>query len=150
MTKAEFEKLLDEYRDAVVVRALGQFREPSTMSQRIANEDAARQRVLDAFGEMARKPECLLHLNSPAKLDALTKQYGVLPPWRTRPEADDYLPRYLAIDWSAVAAQYGGILIAPYQWKRRLELTWYYGWDCASGCAWDLSLIELEPILEVA
>jgi hypothetical protein len=30
----------------------------------------------------------------------------------------------------------------------RMGLMWYYGWDCASGCIWDTSVIErvtLEP-----
>ena len=39
-------------------------------------------------------------------------------------------------DWGAVAARYDGIEIAPYVWERRLEVWWYYGWDCASGCLW--------------
>ncbi|HET7909679.1 MAG TPA: hypothetical protein VFL19_03135 [Nitrospira sp.] len=46
------------------------------------------------------------------------------------------------IDWSAVAAKYAGIIIAPYQWARRLELMWYYGWDCASGCIWDAAAVR--------
>lgn len=44
----------------------------------------------------------------------------------------------MAIDWPRVAARYDGIIIAPYQWGRRLDhaTRWYYGWDCASGCIW--------------
>jgi len=41
------------------------------------------------------------------------------------------------IDWRAVARDFPGMLIAPYQWDVRLEMTWYYGWDCASGCIWN-------------
>ena len=44
-----------------------------------------------------------------------------------------------AVDWQAVAKEYDGIIIAPYQWHYRLEgeiSEWYYGWDCASGCIW--------------
>jgi hypothetical protein len=45
--------------------------------------------------------------------------------------------------WAAVKANgYAGIIIAPYQWERRLDRLWYYGWDCASGVIWDLSAIE--------
>jgi len=40
------------------------------------------------------------------------------------------------IDWLKVGTEYDGIEIAPYQWKRRHEMMWYYGWDCASGCIW--------------
>jgi hypothetical protein len=48
------------------------------------------------------------------------------------------------IDWAAVAERYDGIIIAPYLWSIRLDhhLFWYYGWDCASGCFWNLKVIE--------
>ena len=48
------------------------------------------------------------------------------------------------LDWSRVANEYSGIIIAPYQWSCRLdqETFWYYGWDCASGCIWDASAIQ--------
>lgn len=47
------------------------------------------------------------------------------------------------IDWRAVAETCQGIIIAPYQWGRRLEgrAGWYYSWDVASGCVWDASAI---------
>ena len=53
-----------------------------------------------------------------------------------------------SIDWPRVASKYAGIEIAPYQWRLRLAegFTWYYGWDCASGCVWDLSaVLAFEP-----
>ena len=40
------------------------------------------------------------------------------------------------IDWAAVARKYDGVEIAPYQYPRRFEFHWYYGWDCASGVIW--------------
>lgn len=40
------------------------------------------------------------------------------------------------IDWVRVANMYDGILISPYQPTQRFDLSWYYGWDCASGCIW--------------
>lgn len=46
------------------------------------------------------------------------------------------------VDWKAVAAKYAGIVIAPYQWGCRLNLLWYYGWDCASGCIWDAAAVR--------
>jgi hypothetical protein len=48
------------------------------------------------------------------------------------------------IDWINVKKEYQGIIISPYRWDCRLNpLTiWYYGWDCASGCIWDLECIE--------
>ena len=50
-------------------------------------------------------------------------------------------PSYLHgfIYWRAVADRYAGVIIAPYQWSRRLHgeaHRWYYSWDCASGCIW--------------
>jgi hypothetical protein len=46
------------------------------------------------------------------------------------------------IYWPKVAEDYDGVIIAPYQWSQRMELMWYYGWDCASGCIWNASAIE--------
>lgn len=46
------------------------------------------------------------------------------------------------VDWVAVAARWPGIIIAPYQWPLRLsDVSWYYPWDCASGCIWDASVV---------
>jgi hypothetical protein len=53
-----------------------------------------------------------------------------------------------AIDWPRVQAQYAGLLIAPYQWSARLDLLWYYGWDCASACIWDMTVIQSARALE--
>ena len=48
------------------------------------------------------------------------------------------------IDWDRLYMEYDGIIISPYQWVCRLDskTSWYYGWDCASGCIWNLSVIE--------
>jgi len=47
------------------------------------------------------------------------------------------------IDWPKVAERYDGIVIAPYIWPYRLapDFLWYYSWDCASGCFWNLQMI---------
>lgn len=50
---------------------------------------------------------------------------------------------FKSIDWSRVMREYPGILITPYNWECRHQFTWYYGWDCASACVWDLSTIKL-------
>lgn len=49
-----------------------------------------------------------------------------------------------ALYWSRVKEKYSGIIISPYQWEQRLsrETSWYYGWDCASGCIWNTDIIE--------
>ena len=57
-----------------------------------------------------------------------TKQYGITQ-----------------IDWEGVTKNYSGIEINPYDCydlRFHLDFMWYYGWDCASGCIWDLSVIE--------
>lgn len=48
------------------------------------------------------------------------------------------------IDWDKVKDRYAGILITPYCHSLRFHplMMWYYGWDCASGCVWDLSTIS--------
>lgn len=48
------------------------------------------------------------------------------------------------IDWTRVKQSCGGVIIAPYRYEFRLEMgmLWYYGWDCASGCIWNLSTVE--------
>lgn len=47
------------------------------------------------------------------------------------------------VDWASVAAEFDGIIIAPYDWHLRLDdrVTWYYGWDCSSGCIWNKDAI---------
>ena len=48
------------------------------------------------------------------------------------------------IDWARVKSKYGGIIVTPYQSTLHLavDFLWYYGWDCASGCVWDLSALS--------
>jgi hypothetical protein len=53
--------------------------------------------------------------------------------------------------WTKLLADFDGVIIAPYQWERRLESMWYYGWDCASGVIWNLDAIaELRLVQEKA
>lgn len=73
--------------------------------------------------------------------DAFHEQYAVVlefkKKWPKEIQSKD-------IDWARVSEAYAGIIIAPYQWDRRLnrKTQWYYGWDCASGCIWDIRVIE--------
>lgn len=52
------------------------------------------------------------------------------------------------IDWPKIAREYDGIEMPIYLWRFRLhpEFMWFYGWDCASGCVWNLSQIELRYV----
>lgn len=47
------------------------------------------------------------------------------------------------IDWPRISDEYQGILIAPYHFDLRMDrdFFWYFGWDCSSGCIWDLEAI---------
>lgn len=48
------------------------------------------------------------------------------------------------INWPTIAEKYDGIEIAPYMWEARMKegTFWYYAWDCASGCIWNLKAIK--------
>jgi len=75
----------------------------------------------------------ILHVASAIQLDDFNDEYfkpGITP-WAS------------GIDWARVAERYDGIIIAPYQWNRRMSdhCGWYYGWDCASGCIWNSEAI---------
>lgn len=60
-----------------------------------------------------------------------------------------YYTGYGMIDWNKIARIYQGIIIAPYIYDRRnSHATWYYGWDCASGCIWDLRCIKSFELVE--
>jgi hypothetical protein len=80
----------------------------------------------------------VLRLGSVSALLRFAKQY----------ECDPYFGRLTTVmsrhgvAWEAVAEKYDGI-IAPYQWSLRLDdrVSWYYGWDCASGCIWNAGAI---------
>lgn len=79
----------------------------------------------------------ILLLQSAEDIDMFTEQY--------KTDLSDIYgenARYFdGINWHRVAENHNGILITPYIWERRLErnTSWYYGWDCASGCIWRAS-----------
>lgn len=59
----------------------------------------------------------------------------------------DYARRH-GIRWGAVAQRYDGIMIAPFHRVLRFEMDWYYGWDCASACVWNLNAISRFHVME--
>lgn len=81
----------------------------------------------------------ILRLSSAESIDEFTKQYIAAPRNPLCFDRDTY-----EINWAPIKEAYQGIIIAPYQWGCRLspDTMWYYGWDCASGCIWDLAAIE--------
>jgi len=83
----------------------------------------------------------VLILGDVAAIDGFTGSYGA-----------QLFGRLGYIDWAAVASDYDGIIITPYQWSRRMtqHTFWYYGWDCASGCIWEPSAIgSIDAVAEV-
>ena len=89
----------------------------------------------------------ILFLRSVEDIDRFTSEWGI----RGHNYYDlNYDLNYVwDIRWADLAIVYKGIEIAPYFWERRLhEITkWYYTWDCASGCIWDLSAVtSVEPL----
>lgn len=80
-----------------------------------------------------RQKANIRYLTHAGALDEFTALFGVLV----------YGSAY--IDWRRVTSLYDGIVIAPYIWERRLvrRTFWYYSWDCASGCIWNLKAIEV-------
>ena len=91
-----------------------------------------------------KKKAKVLRISNAKQMDSFTKKYyGV----------DEYLPDINTpkwkpgqmINWQRVAQDYDGIIIAPYIGSRRLEphTMWYYGWDVASGCVWNIDAIRM-------
>ena len=52
------------------------------------------------------------------------------------------------IYWKKVADKYDGIEINPYQFEARYQYLWYYGWDIASGCIWNLKNVKLKLLTD--
>ena len=74
----------------------------------------------------------MIRITTESDLLLFTEEYGVENPW----------PRKTYISWPTVAKEYSGIEISPYRWDCRLNVPWYYGWDCASGCIWKSDAIK--------
>lgn len=64
--------------------------------------------------------------------------------WAFQYKYSAYIHSLLGIDFKRVASDYKALVIIPYLYKFRLhsDFLWYYGWDCASACVWDLSCIK--------
>ena len=75
----------------------------------------------------------ILYLSTASEIIAFTDEYSI--------EGNSRWDR--KINWSMVASKYHGIIIAPYCWSCRLteHTIWYYGWDCSSGCIWNIDAI---------
>jgi len=76
----------------------------------------------------------ILILNSPIDILQFSGEF--------RAHNHEYFSDY--IDWLSVMKKWDGVIIAPYQWSLRHhpQTHWYYSWDCASGCIWNLNAIR--------
>lgn len=80
----------------------------------------------------------IIRLTSPAELEDFHRIYA-------------HPGKRWGIEWARVVADgWAGIVIAPYQWSCRYGMDWYYGWDCAAGCIWDLTAIRTIAPVETA
>jgi len=85
--------------------------------------------------EVQVDPARLLVIQSEEQLRQFDHQYG------GGPIDCGVLRGNSQINWPAVAETYQGIVIVPHQWNCRYEPSWYYTWDCATACIWDLAAI---------
>jgi hypothetical protein len=85
----------------------------------------------------------ILYLTTPEEILNLHLEYSFLRTQWKDPEGTKLCKSY-ELDWKKMKKKYQGIIISPYQWDCRFhnDACWYYGWDCASGCIWDLSCIK--------
>ena len=83
----------------------------------------------------------LLKLTKLVDIERFNREYriNILP--------DEKYKLYV-INWLKVARKYDGIEISPYCHELRFKLNWYYGWDCASGCIWNLKYVKIRRITD--
>jgi len=85
----------------------------------------------------------ILHLKTHEEILDFTEKYPFLrEQWND--ETGRRICKSYELNWDKVKKEYQGIIISPYQWDCRLDSNamWYYGWDCSSGCIWDISCIK--------
>ena len=89
----------------------------------------------------------VLQITKQDEMRAFDKKYG-----KNVISKDIYFDNYLLINWKQVKKDFAGIEICPHQIKSRFGVNgetvdndimfWYYSWDVASGCIWDLNAID--------
>lgn len=96
----------------------------------------------------------ILFIRSVEEIDKFHEEYAVDMIGRiitTLPSGEmwERKPRKDWVDWTVIYPLCQGIIVTPYLWERRMDYMWYYGWDCAGGCIWDLSAIRtFEPLFK--
>ena len=106
-------------------------------------------RLRFSYEIILKKDANILHLKTPEEIFSFSKKYS----HRSRPRISggfDPDEDTHELNWIEIKKTYQGIIVSPYQWDCRLDLgsSWYYGWDCSSGCIWDLTCIESFTFLE--
>jgi hypothetical protein len=76
-------------------------------------------------------------LQSAEEIDVFTHKYGRDLSGDVQKAFSNY------IMWGEVAEKHSGIVIYPYSRARSETYLWYFGWNCASGCVWDTSVIRM-------
>lgn len=79
----------------------------------------------------------VLEIGSMHAIQQFNRTYGVV--------IDDRFQMLKNIDWGLLAKDWAGIEVNPYLYSAQMEDDaglWYYGWDCSSGCIWDLSIVR--------
>ncbi len=91
-----------------------------------------------------KKDADICRIQNTNQFDFFANSYKEYPPW----DIGHMIAMF--INWARVAEKYQGIIIAPYLYDRRLESnsSWYYGWDCSSGCVWDTDAVESISVIE--
>lgn len=86
----------------------------------------------------------IILLDTPEKIvqfgvDNELKDHSILPKFEI--PGIKYIPW---LDWKNIMERADGIIIAPYQNSciGYGICTWYWGWDCSSGCIWNINCIE--------
>lgn len=92
--------------------------------------------------ELILDTKSILWLDTPESIAHLTTHFSVAYPPLDRVG--------FCIDWGLISKLYDGIIIAPYQYCMRFSHQdfWYYGWDCASGCVWNLERVRLKSTIQ--
>ena len=86
----------------------------------------------------------ILELRTIKEMYQFNEDYGVIEVDRRFRNPFSNSDDIIYIDWDRVYEKYQGIFIYPYHHTLRLEnnFLWFYGWDCSSGCIWDMDAIH--------
>jgi len=98
------------------------------------SEGFALEKLACATEVVLRDAASILWIKDADELDRFSEEYAYDP--FAMPLA---MRNKMAARWWVVAERWQGIIIAPHIYSRRLspQHSWYYSWDCASGCIWD-------------